>query len=116
MVKGLFCFLSHAQSFLHFMLLFLSNQHASDAYCKETESREREQAGNSEEEGWGGKIRLRTACVVSPQPICGESYMEASAKLPENAAITHWGSGVITESFCPHLPTVISLKALQLRS
>lgn len=40
---------------------------------------------------------------------------EATAKLPENAAITHWGTGVITESFCPRLPTVISLKDQQLR-
>ena len=52
--------------------------------------------------------KLGTACVGSPRLIGGESYAEAAAKLPENAAITHWGSRVITESFCPHLPTVIS--------
>lgn len=62
----------------------------------------------------GGKRRLRTACVVSPQPICGGSYMGSPAKLPETAAISHRGGAVITESFCPHLPTVIRLKALQL--
>lgn len=56
-----------------------------------------------------------TAWVGSPQLICGESYTEATAKLPENAGITHWGSRVITESFCPHLPTVIRLTAQQLR-
>lgn len=55
------------------------------------------------------------ACVGSPQLICGKSCTEATAKLPENAAITHQGSRVITESFCPHLPTVISLTARQLR-
>lgn len=63
-------------------------------------------------DGWGGTRRQRTACVVSPQLMCGES---CAAKLPEKAAVAHWGRGVITESFCPRLPMVISPTARQLR-
>lgn len=79
------------------------------AWRKETSRQPRERGMGRQ------KKATATACVGSPQLICGESYTEATAKLPENAAITHWGSRVITESFCPHLPTVIRLTAQQLR-
>lgn len=66
--------------------------------------------------GWGRKQKPQEQHVSDlPSWYVGESYTEAAAKLPENAAITHWGGRVITESFCPRLPTVISLTARQLR-